>query len=80
MDIFGPIQTFIQNVQDTLLAVSGSLAVIGVLLLGIMYLGSSIPLIGDWKRNNPKAFSDVTWGLLILVFAAGGGVLGLLGL
>lgn len=80
MDIFGPIQTFIQNVHDTLLAVSGTLAVIGVLGLGVMYLGSSWPLIGDWKKNNPKAFSDTTWGLLILVFAAGGGVLGLLGL
>lgn len=80
MDIFAPIQTFIENLEQTLLAISGSLAVIGVMGLGIMYLGSSWPLLGDWRRDNPKAFSNVTWGLLILVFAAGGGVLGLLGL
>jgi phage-related minor tail protein len=80
MDIFTPIQTFIQNLETTLIAISGSVAVIGVMGLGLMYLGSSWPLIGDWRRDNPRAFSQVTWGLLILVFAAGGGVLGLLGM
>jgi hypothetical protein len=43
------IQGFIEDIEGLLLAVSGSVAVIGVLGLGIMYLGSSLPLISQWK-------------------------------
>jgi hypothetical protein len=65
--------------QGILMAISGSVAVIGILGLGMMYVGSSLPLIPEWKQNNPKAFQDVTWGIIFLIFASGGGVIGLLG-
>jgi len=73
------IQGFIQDLETMLLAISGSMAVIGVLGLGFMYLGSSLPLISQWKQEHPKAFNDVTLGLIFLVIASSGGVAALLG-
>ncbi len=73
------IQNFIQNLETTMLAVAGSFAVIGVLGLGLMYVGSSLPLIAQWKQDHPKAFNDVTLGLIFLVVASGGGVAAILG-
>ena len=72
------IQDFVSQLESLLLAISGSVAVIGILGLGMMYVGSSLPLISEWKQNNPKAFRDVTWGLIFLIFASSGGVLALL--
>lgn len=71
-DPFAAIQDFITNIETLLVAISATFAVIGLLGLGIMYVGSSVPLISEWKKNNPKAFRDVTWGLIILVFASSG--------
>lgn len=73
------IKDFIKDLNDVMLAVAGSIAVIGVLGLAFMYLGSPLPLISDWKQNNPKAFTNVSIGLILVVFAAGGGVLSLIG-
>lgn len=73
------IQSFIQDVETTLLAVSGSFAVIGLLGLGFMYLGSSLPIISTWKQDHPKAFNDVAMGLFFVVIASGGGVAAILG-
>ncbi|MBN1310694.1 MAG: hypothetical protein JXB30_04675 [Anaerolineae bacterium] len=73
------IQQFIEQIRELLIAISGSFAVIGVLGLAFMYLGSSLPLVSDWKQNNPKAFNNVAIGLGLVVFAAGGGVLTLVG-
>jgi len=73
------VQAFIEDVETLLLAVAGSFAVIGVLGLGFMYLGSSLPLISQWKQEHPKAFNDVALGLIFLVIASGGGVAAILG-
>jgi len=45
-------------------------AVLGFLGLGLMYMGSSWPLIGDWKRDNPKAANQVVMGLLFVIAAS----------
>ncbi len=73
------IQDFVRELETTLLAIAGSMAVIGVLGLGFMYLGSSLPLISQWKQEHPKAFNDVTLGLIFLILASGGGIAALLG-
>lgn len=73
------IQDFIRELESTLVAVAGSMAVIGVLGLGFMYLGSSLPLISQWKQEHPKAFNDVSLGLVFLVVASGGGIAAMLG-
>jgi len=73
------IQSFITDAEGLLLAVSGSLAVIGFLGVGAMYLMSSLPVVSEWKQNNPKAFNNVVIGLVLVMFAGGGGVAVLLG-
>jgi len=73
-DLGNSVETFFAEFEELLLLVSGSLAVIGVIGLAIMYLGSSWPLISDWKRDNPKVASQVTVGLLLLIFVGGGGL------
>jgi phage-related minor tail protein len=62
-DLFGDIQAVAQIIAPIA-------AIIGFIGLGIMYMGSSWPLIGDWKRDNPKAANQVVIGLLFVVFAS----------
>ncbi|GIK64274.1 MAG: hypothetical protein BroJett018_20680 [Chloroflexota bacterium] len=38
--------------------------------LPYMYLGSSMPVIGEWKKNNPQAASSVVMGLVFLLLAS----------
>ena len=73
-DLGTSIENFFTEFEALLLLISGSLAVIGVIGLAIMYLGSSWPLISDWKRDNPKMASQVTIGLILLIFVGGGGL------
>jgi hypothetical protein len=73
-DIPGSVETFFTQLEELLLAISGSMAVIGMIGLAIMYLGSSWPLISDWKRDNPRMATQVTIGLILLVFVGGGGL------
>lgn len=72
--MFDTITTFFAELESMLLTISGSMAVIGVIGLGIMYLGSSLPLISDWKQSNPKAFTQVMWGLIFISVAGSGAV------
>lgn len=73
------IQQFVSDAEALLLAISGSWAVIGFLGVGAMYLLSSIPVVSEWKTGNPKAFSNVIIGLVLMMFAGGGGVALLIG-
>ena len=75
---FEAIENFIKSFESLLTTIAASVAVIGVMGLGVMYLGSSIPLVSEWREQNPKAFRDVTWGLIFLILAGGGGVTALL--
>lgn len=43
------IVSFIQDVENVLLTVAGSLAVIGVIGVAAMYLLSPWPVFADWK-------------------------------
>ncbi len=38
--------------------------------LPYMYLGSSWPIIGTWKKENPRAANQVVIGLLFVIFAS----------
>ena len=57
------------DVRDVAQIIAPIAAVIGFIGLGIMYMGSSWPLIGDWKRDNPKAANQVVMGLLFVIAA-----------
>ena len=70
MDLATAIQDLFNDVQTTAQTIAPIAAVIGFLGLGLMYLGSSWPLISDWKRDNPKAANQVVIGLLFVIFAS----------
>jgi hypothetical protein len=61
--LFGDIQTAAQTIAPLV-------AVIGFIGLGVMYMGSSWPIIGDWKKDNPKAANQVVIGLMFVIFAS----------
>jgi hypothetical protein len=77
-DVGAQIETFFADVETVMLAVATSAAVIGFLGLALMYLGSSIPLIANWKQENPKAANQVVMGLLLLIFVGGGALTAML--
>lgn len=77
-DVAGQVEDFFTTIEDLMIAVATSAAVIGFLGLALMNLGSSIPFIAEWKQENPKAARSVITGLLILIFVGGGGLVGLL--
>ena len=77
-DVGGQVENFFQDIEDIMMAVATSAAVIGFIGLAIMNLGSSIPFIAEWKQENPKAARSVMTGLIILIFVGGGGLIGLL--
>jgi phage-related minor tail protein len=64
------IQDLFNDIRDVAQIIAPIAAVIGFLGLGLMYMGSSWPIIGDWKKDNPKAANQVVVGLLFVVFAS----------
>ncbi len=70
MNLTDAIQQLFTDLQDIAQLIAPIAAVIGFLGLGLMYMGSSWPIIGDWKRDNPKAANQVVIGLLFVVFAS----------
>ncbi len=38
--------------------------------LPYMYMGSSFPIIGQWKQDNPRAANQVVMGLLFVIAAS----------
>jgi phage-related minor tail protein len=64
------VQQLFTDIRDTAQIIAPIAAVIGFLGLGLLYMGSSWPIIGDWKRDNPKAANQVVIGLLFVIFAS----------
>jgi hypothetical protein len=75
MDI---IQNAVESLKALLLSIASSMAVIGLLGLGMMYASSSIPLLKEWKEAHPKAMRDVAIGMIILVLVSSGAVAAML--
>jgi hypothetical protein len=70
VDLAQAIQDLFTDILTTAQTIAPVVAVVGFIGLGIMYLGSSWPIIGDWKRDNPKASNYVIVGLLFVIFAS----------
>ncbi|MFQ3657334.1 MAG: hypothetical protein ACUVS2_12310 [Candidatus Flexifilum sp.] len=64
------VQQLFNDIRDAAQIIAPIAAVIGFLGLGLMYMGSSWPIIGDWKKDNPKAANQVVVGLLFVIFAS----------
>ena len=69
MSLRDAIQQLFSDAKDIAQLVAPLAAVLGFLGLGIMYMGSSWPIVGDWKRDNPKAANQVVMGLLFVIVA-----------
>ena len=70
MDLSTAIQDLFGDIRDVAQIIAPLAAVIGFLGLGLLYMGSSWPIIGDWKKDNPKAANQVVIGLLFVIFAS----------
>jgi len=70
LNLADAIQQLFNDVRDVAQVIAPIAAVIGFLGLGLMYMGSSWPIIGDWKKDNPKAANQVIVGLLFVIFAS----------
>jgi len=70
MDLATAIEQLLGDVQAAAQTVAPLVAVICFIGLGIMYMGSSWPIVGDWKKDNPKAANQVVVGLLFVIFAS----------
>ena len=70
LDLATAIEQFFVDVQTAAQTIAPLIAVIGFIGLGVMYMGSSWPLVGDWKKDNPKAANQVVMGLLFVIFAS----------
>jgi hypothetical protein len=66
------IETFFSDAEQVFMNISGFMVVIAFFGLAFMYLGSSLPIISDWKKDNPKAANNVVIGLVLLLFISGG--------
>ena len=70
MDLATFIEQLFGDVQTAAQTIAPLVAVIGFIGLGVMYMSSSWPIIGDWKKDNPKAANQVVVGLLFVIFAS----------
>ena len=70
LDLATALEQFFGDVQAAAQTIAPLIAVIGFIGLGVMYMGSSWPIIGDWKKDNPKAANQVVMGLVFVIFAS----------
>jgi hypothetical protein len=69
-EISTAIEGFFTEIQALMQVIAPIVAFLGVVGLGIMYLGSSLPILGEWKRQNPQAASSVVMGLIFVLLAS----------
>ncbi len=70
MNLKDAIQKLFTDAKDIAQLIAPLCAVLGFIGLGIMYMGSSWPLISDWKRDNPRAANQVVLGLIFIIVAS----------
>jgi len=58
----------VSTVVTTVMPMVAFMAFIG---LGIMYVGSALPLVQDWKQENPRAANSITLSLIMIFMMAG---------
>jgi len=69
---FQNLSTQIDSVFTSLLQIAHNIApavgILGFIGLGIIYMGSSWPIVGTWKQQNPNAAGQVMLGLFFVMF------------
>ena len=69
MNLSQAVQDLFNDIRDVAQLIAPIAAIIGFIGLGIMYMGSIWPIIGQWKQDNPRAANQVVVGLFFVVFA-----------
>ncbi len=69
-DLANEIELFFEDIKALMQVIAPVVAFLGIVGLGLMYMGSSLPIISDWKRNNPQAASQVIMGLFFVLVAS----------
>jgi hypothetical protein len=64
------IEQWFQEAQTVAQLVAPMAALLGFVGFGLMYMGSSWPIIGAWKQDNPRAANQVVVGLLFVIAAS----------
>ncbi|MCC7206390.1 MAG: hypothetical protein IT323_03735, partial [Anaerolineae bacterium] len=59
MSLRDAINPFFTDARDIAQLIAPVCAVLGMIGLGITYMGSSWPLIGDWRRDNPRVADQI---------------------
>ena len=63
------IQQFFTDIKDVLKLIAPICAFIGLIGAGIIYMGSSWPVIGKLKRDNPDLMNNMFVGMAVLLAA-----------
>lgn len=69
MDLKSQIETFFNDVKSVLQLVAPIIAFIGIVGAGCIYMGSSWPIIGKLKRENPDLMNNMFIGMGVLLAA-----------
>ena len=63
------VQNFFGDFKTTMQFIAPIAVVIGCIGIGLMYVLSPIPMVAQWKQQNPTAFSALFIGIFILIGA-----------
>ncbi len=69
MDLKSQVQQFFNDIRDVLKLIAPVCAFIGLVGAGIIYTGSSWPVIGKLKRDNPDLMNNIFIGMGVLLAA-----------
>lgn len=70
MDLKTQLETFFNDIKDVLKLIAPICAFIGLVGAGIIYMGSSWPVIGKLKRDNPDLMNNMFIGMAVLLAAS----------
>ena len=63
------VQNFFGDFKSTMQFIAPIAVVIGCIGIGLMYVLSPLPVVSQWKQQNPTAFSALFIGIGILIAA-----------
>ncbi len=69
MDLKTQITQFFSDIKDVLKIIAPLMAFIGIVGAGVIYLGSSWPIVGKLKRDNPDLMNNMFIGMGVLLAA-----------
>ena len=69
MDLKSQIEQFFTDIKGVMQILAPICAFIGLVGAGVIYMGSSWPVVGRLKRNNPELMDNMFIGMAVLIAA-----------